>query len=109
MSKTRPLVVIGMPGSTLDHGYDASRWERWRPSVDLCRHEHLLIKRFEMLHQRAHATLAQRVSQDITSVSPETTVHTHVVDIPDVWDFEQVYGALHDFATSYPFVPEQEL
>ena len=28
--------------------------------------------------------------------------------IADVWDFEQVYGALHDFATSYPFAPEQE-
>ena len=25
-----------------------------------------------------------------------------------MWDFEQVYGALHDFATGYPFVPDQE-
>jgi transcriptional regulatory protein RtcR len=109
MSKTRrPLVVIGMPGSTLDQGIDASRWERWRPSVDLCRHEHLLIDRFELLHQPQYAGLAERIGQDITSVSPETAIRTHVIEIADVWDFEQVYGALHDFATSYPFVPEQE-
>jgi transcriptional regulatory protein RtcR len=108
MSKTRPLVVIGIPGSTLDHGSDTSRWERWRPSVDICRHEHLLIDRFELLHQPHHAALAERVGEDIASVSPETTVRTHVLEIADGWDFEQVYGALHDFATGYPFAPEQE-
>jgi transcriptional regulatory protein RtcR len=108
MSKIKPLVVIGMPGAMLDQGSDAGRWERWRPTVDLCRHEHLLITRFELLHQPQHARLTERITQDIASVSPETAVRSHVLDVADVWDFEQVYGGLHDFATSYPFVPEQE-
>jgi transcriptional regulatory protein RtcR len=98
MSKTRSLVVIGMPGSNLDQGSDAGRWEKWRPTVDLCRHDHLLIDRFELLHQPQHARLSERLAQDIASVSPETSVRTHVVDVADMWDFEQVYGALHDFA-----------
>ena len=28
--------------------------------------------------------------------------------IADPWDFEEVYGALHDFARGYPFDPERE-
>ena len=105
MAKTRSLVVIGMPGSNLDQGADAGRWEKWRPTVDLCRHEHLLVDRFELLHQPQHARLSERLAGDITSVSPETAVRTHALDIADMWDFEQVYGALHDFASAYPFAP----
>ena len=108
MSKTRSLVVIGMPGSNLDQGTDAGRWEKWRPTVDLCRHEHLLIDRFELLHQPQHARLSERLAEDIASVSPETAVRMHVLDVADMWDFEQVYGALHDFATAYPFAPDHE-
>lgn len=108
MSKTRPLVAIGMPGSILDDGSDAGRWEKWRPTVDLCRHEHLLIDRFELLHQPQYARLTERIAQDIVSVSPETTTRMHALDVADAWDFEQVYGALHDFASGYPFAPEHE-
>ena len=30
------------------------------------------------------------------------------MDLTDPWDFEEVYGALHDFARAYPFDPERE-
>jgi transcriptional regulatory protein RtcR len=30
------------------------------------------------------------------------------VEFGDAWDFERVYGALHDFTRSYPFDPERE-
>ncbi len=30
------------------------------------------------------------------------------MDLQDPWDFEEVYGALHDFARAYPFDPEAE-
>ena len=30
------------------------------------------------------------------------------IDFDDPWDFEDVYGALHDFARGYPFKPDDE-
>jgi transcriptional regulatory protein RtcR len=97
-----------MLGSTVDSGEEAARWERWRPSVDLFQHEDLLIDRFELLHQPEHAPLATRIAHDVNAVSPETLVRPHALAFTNAWDFEQVYGALHDFATAYPFAPEDE-
>jgi transcriptional regulatory protein RtcR len=108
VTKRRPFVVIGILGTTLDRGRDASRWEHWRPSVDLCRHDDLIVDRFELLYEPNATPLAQLVAGDIVSVSPETEVRTHKVTIADSWDFEQVYGALHDFASGYPFAPDEE-
>ncbi len=108
MAKRRPVVIIGMLGTQLDRGKDPDRWERWRPTVDLCRHEDLLVDRLELLHEPKVAGFAERIAADIGTVSPETTVRRHALDIKDQWDFEQVYSALHDFATAYPFAPDEE-
>ncbi|MBK8012240.1 MAG: sigma 54-interacting transcriptional regulator [Deltaproteobacteria bacterium] len=105
---SRPIVVIGFLGSTLDAGHGAKRWSRWRPTVAMCQHDDLVIARIELLHHRVHTSLAQSVMEDIRSVSPETEVRAHVLEIDDAWDLEQVYGALHDFAKSYPFRPTRE-
>lgn len=72
--QTKDHVVIGLIGSTLDSGVQPSRWEKWRPSVALCQQEHLLIKRFELLCQGPFLHLARTLSEDIATVSPETTV-----------------------------------
>jgi transcriptional regulatory protein RtcR len=40
-------------------------------------------------------------------VSPETKVVTSVCDMEDAWDFEEVYGCLHDWAVKYPFKPDE--
>jgi transcriptional regulatory protein RtcR len=104
----KPLVVLGMLGATLDRGRAASRWEHWRPSVALCQHEDLLIHRFELLHAPAQAELAEIVQKDIRRAAPETEVRLVPMEIADPWDFEEVYGALADFARRYPFSPEQE-
>jgi len=102
-------VVIGFLGSTLDAGgKTAARWEKWRPSVGLCQHEDLVVDRFEMLHARPHTKLAQQVRADIASVSPETRVQMHSCDPRDAWDFQEVYGCLHDFARGYSFDVERE-
>ena len=45
---------------------------------------------------------------DIRAVSPETEVVCHAVDFEDPWDFEEVYGVLHDFSRAYPFDLDQE-
>jgi transcriptional regulatory protein RtcR len=101
-------VVLGMLGATLDSGKTAERWARWRPSVALCQHEDLLVDRFELLHQRGFASLAETVMRDVRHVSPETEIRGQLVEIDDPWDFEQVYAALHDFARKYRFVTDRE-
>ena len=108
MLVTSKLVVIGLVGSALDGGRGPERWNRWRPTVDLVRHDDLIVARFELLHTSRERTLAEVVSEDMRSVSPETEVRTHVVDFGDPWDFGMVYEKLHEFAEAYPFDPEHE-
>src|SRR5687768_7597580 len=100
----RPTVVLGLLGTTLDASPRA-RWERWRPTVDLCRHDDFLVDRLELLHQPAHAELADTIAQDVATVSPETRVRLHPVAFADPWDFESVFATLLDFAHRYPLRP----
>jgi transcriptional regulatory protein RtcR len=104
----RKRVVIGLVGTTLDRGRGPRRWEAWRPSVALCQHSDLLIDRFVLLHPSAFAAMAQTIRDDIGSVSPETAVELVVDPTTDPWDFEQVYGSLHDFARARRFDTETE-
>jgi len=105
----KPLVVLGFLGSTLDASkFGPTRWNKWRPTVGLTMHEDLRVDRLVLLHGSAHTRLASYVTEDIGSVSPETTVEPHLLDFKDPWDFEEVYGKLLDFARDYPFDPEAE-
>ena len=101
-------VVIGLLGSTLDRGKGPKRWDLWRPTVSLCQHEELLVHRFDLLFQKRFSSLAETVMSDMASVSPETKVQEHNIEFDDPWDFEEVYGALHDFAKSYDFKVDKE-
>lgn len=98
----KPVVVFGLLGTTLDTG-GKKRWQRWRPTVDLCRHEDLVVDRLELLHGSRWTALAEQVTEDIASISPTTKVRCHVLDFADPWDFESVYASLLDFARSYRF------
>ena len=104
----KPVVVIGLLGPVLDQGKGPRRWEQWRPTVSICQHENLLVHRLELLHQRQYSTLANLLTTDIASVSPETMVRPHFCEMANPWDFEEVYGCLHDWAAAYPFKPEEE-
>jgi transcriptional regulatory protein RtcR len=108
MIRERGLVVIGLLGASLDRGVGPQRWNQWRPTVDLVRHDDLIVTRFELLHTTRDTTLADVVAADLASISPETKVRTHVVDFGDPWDFGLVYEALHDFADGYPFETDRE-
>lgn len=101
-------VVIGLLGPTLDSGLGPERWERWRPTVALCRFENLLIHRLELLYQAKHKPLLELLLADIKTISPETAVRGVQIDLDDPWDFEQVYGVLHAFARQYEFNTERE-
>jgi transcriptional regulatory protein RtcR len=101
-------VVIGLIGTVLDSGLGPNRWEKWRPTVSLCQQEDFLVDRLELLHQRQTTKLADLLADDIKSVSPETEVRKSLIEFNDAWDFEEVYGALHEFARHYSFNPDAE-
>jgi transcriptional regulatory protein RtcR len=103
----RRRVVIGFLGTTLDAGKQ-NRWERWRPTVALCRHDTFPIDRLDLIHDQRALALAERVRSDIGDVSPATEVRSQLMTLRDPWDFEEVYAALHDFAHGYAFDPENE-
>ncbi len=104
----KKLVILGLLGTQLDRGVNSRRWESWRPTVSLCQHEDLLVDRLELLHDRHGMALSKTVADDIASVSPETQTSRHLVEFRDPWDFEEVYGALADFARGYKFQPDRE-
>lgn len=110
MSATR-TVAIGFIGSKLDRvGKGANRWNHWRPSVGLCQQEDVQIHRLELIHGETarDVSLAQRVAEDIRQISPQTEVRLHPMALRNAWDFEEVYGALHDFTTAYDFDTDNE-
>jgi transcriptional regulatory protein RtcR len=103
-------VVIGLLGATLDRG-GRNRWERWRPTVDVCRHEDFVVDRLEILFTpgpRGHAHILDEIEEDLAIVSPETRVVRHQVELGDPWDFESVYAALLDFARGYRFSEDED-
>lgn len=105
---TRPAVVIGLLGTTLDLGKHSDRWQNWRPSVSICRQDDFVVRRFDLLHGKREQSLAEVVKKDIESVSPETEVVLHRIEFSDAWDFEQVYERLFIFARGYKFDTEAE-
>jgi transcriptional regulatory protein RtcR len=107
----RKTVVVGFLGATLDRvGKGANRWSNWRPSVGLCQQQALLVDRFELIHgtDARDVGLAERIREDIRQVSPETDVRLHPMALRNAWDFEEVYGALHDFVSAYRFDTDHE-
>jgi len=105
----KKIVVIGFVGTQLDSGKGGSRWEKWRPTVALTQFEDVVVDRLDLLYCGSrYEGVIHQVCKDIASVSPETAVALHQLPIRDVWDFEEVYGGLLDFAKAYPFDPDHE-
>jgi len=107
MKKRR--VVIGVLGTVMDkRGKRANRLRKWRPTVALCLQPDLPVDRLELLHQPQDRGMAEQITEDISQLSPHTTVRACPVTIADPWDFEEVYAAFLDFATHYQFDTEHE-
>ena len=101
--KHKRTVAIGFIGSKLDRvGKGANRWNHWRPSVGLCQQEDVQIDRLELIHDvdARDTSLAERVRADIQQISPHTEVRLHPMPLVNPWEFEEVYGALHDFTSA---------
>ncbi len=101
-------IAIGFLGINLDNGKGAKRWERWRPSVDLCNQDDMHIDRFELIFDSKYMTIAEQVRADIKLVSPQTQVVFNEIDIDNPWDLGEVYEALFDFAALYHFDTDKE-
>ncbi|WP_295315740.1 RNA repair transcriptional activator RtcR [Roseobacter sp.] len=97
-------VVLGFLGTNLDAG----KRRRWRPSVQICQHPDFPIDRLELIHSRRWQGLAEKIKSDINAASPGTEVLLQRIDVRDPWDFEEVYGAMFDFARAYGFDEERE-
>lgn len=105
----RKTVVIGFLGTVLDKGgYGEARWQKWRPTVGICRQPQLPVDRLHLLHDNHSLNLAKLTAADIASVSPQTEVVLSPCNLRDPWDFEEVYSTLHDYAAAYPFDSENE-
>lgn len=101
-------VIIGLLGARLDHaGLGHKRHQRWRPSVSLVMHDSLPVQEFVLIHHKEEQQLAELTLRDMTALAPDTRFTPYPVDYADPWDFEQVYGQLHDFCRGYAFDPEQ--
>ncbi len=100
--------LIGIIGATLDSVIGKRRWRKWRPSVSVCMHENLKIDRYILIYQSQFKKLLEVVKSDIEEVSPGTEVIPYCIDFDDPWDFEEVYGKLHDFTHKFEFSPEEE-
>lgn len=91
----------------LDGGFNTRRWERWRPNVALCQHEEARPDLLVLLWSAGSEDLLRVVSADVAQVSPGTTVEPVRVELPDPWDFEAVYGALHELAGARRFSEDE--
>ncbi len=102
-------VVIGFFGATKDRSVQgAERWERWRPTLSLLQHEDFLVDRLELLVSKSGDSHSQQLLEDLHHVSPETEIVKRRMDLKDFWDFEEVYGTLHDFMSNYDWQTDKE-
>lgn len=101
--------VIGLLGSQLDRGAGPRRWDGWRPTVSIVQHEDLLVERLILLVDPHLTTLADVVCADVARLSPETRIERVPLTLADPWDFEEVYGALHDVAAATRFDDDEDV
>ena len=104
----KKTVVFSFLGSSLDTPTHEDRWKKWRPNVSLGRFPDLLVDRIELFTQQRFVKLTDTVVADLQSVSPETEVRPHRIEMRDPWNFEEVFEQLFRFARDYPFDVDAE-
>ena len=101
--------VISVLGTQKDAhgGTGPSRWDTWRPTIGLVQQEDLPIDELHLIFDSAYRNLAERITADIKSVSPETKVVFDVIELKDPWDFEEVYEKFYDYSKKPCFHEER--
>jgi len=108
MASRRKTVVFSIIGTVLDAGQGPKRWERWRPTVGLCAHEGFEVDRLVLVTTRESRNLLTVLKADIAQLSPSTVLEPIEVSWGDPWDFERVYGVLHDVARELRIDPARD-
>lgn len=101
-------VVIGFLGTQLDAGFSYKRWYKWRPTVSLVMQDDFDVDRIELFSAERYQEQVNQIERDILESSPHTILNTVPMELVDPWDFEEVYSALFDWASYYPFDPAHE-
>lgn len=60
-----------------------------------------------LFYSPVYANLLNQVVEDIRFIAPETRVEPVEMPLRNPWDFEEVYGALYEFARGQEFNPEE--
>lgn len=101
--------VLSLLGTQLDRGSGPKRWKRWRPTVSVFQHDDVWVDRLILAHPTSARKLACTVRDDVLQLSTHTAVELRPLDLHDPWDFEEVYGALHELASTLAVDEEDEL
>lgn len=101
-------VVIGLLGSVLDSGFHQERWNKWRPTISICKHADFPVDRFELIYDPKFQDMANLVMADLPRVCPSIEVRGTAQPLTNAWDFEEVYASLYEFARGYEFKPHAE-
>lgn len=99
--------VFSFLGSQLDAAKGRGRWEKWRPNVGLCQHDDFIIDKLVLFYNQQYQELLMQVVGDIAFISPETVVEPYLMPLANPWDFQEVYGALYEYARGYSFDVDQ--
>ncbi len=101
-------IIVSILGQRLDNvGFGKKRWFRWRPTFSLLQHHDFQVDGIVLLHQKDEGKLLNLTMRDIEQTCLNIKITTHQLNYDDPWDFEQVYGQLHDFAKSHTFNTEE--
>lgn len=102
-------VVVGFYGSIVDGGTGRRRWEKWRPTVSLFQQPDFEPDRLILLVAPQFERRARLLVDDVQRLQPDAVIEPVLFPLQDPWDFEEVYGALHDFARSRSWSDDDDL
>lgn len=103
MFKSKRNVVLSLVDPIWDSLDGGGKASKWKPTLCLCSQPDFPVSRIELLAQESYADLARDVVERIRKASPDTEVNLTIRPFADIWDFEEVYGLLHDWISELTF------
>ena len=108
MFDSKRNVVLSLVDPIWDSPEGGGKGSKWKPTLSLCAQPDFPVSRIELLAQESYAELAGDVAERIRKASPATEVNLTIRPFADIWDFEEVYGILHDWVSELAFDLEAE-